>query len=51
MRPTQIALDGYGLVDASKGGFGSVLSMPKEGIDGTEDGLVRVHDRHGVWFE
>ena len=29
--PTQIALDWYGLGDASKGGFGSGLSMPEEG--------------------
>ena len=32
--PTQIELDRYGLVDSSKGGFGSVIRMPKEGIDG-----------------
>ena len=49
--PTQIELDQYGLGDSSKGGFGSGLSMPKEGGDGTEDGTGRVHDRHGVWCE
>ena len=51
MRPTQIYLDRYGLGDASKEGFGSGLSMPKEGGDATEDGPRRVHARNGVWCE
>ena len=51
MHPTQISLDRYGLGDVSKGGFGSGLSMPKEGGDGMEDGPGRVHARHGVWCE
>ena len=35
VRPTQIALDWYGLGDIYKGGFGSGISMPKEGSDVT----------------
>ena len=51
MHPTQIALTQYGLGDASKGGFGSGLYVPKEGSDGAEDGPGRVHARHGFWCE
>ena len=51
MLPTQIALARYGLVDASKGVFVIVISMPKEGSYGMEDGPGRVHARHGVWCE
>ena len=51
MRTTQIALAQYGLGDASKGGFGSGLSLPKKGGDGMEDGPVRLHARHDVWCE
>ena len=41
----------YGLGYASKGGFGSGLSMPKEGSYGMEDVPGRLHVRHGVWCE
>ena len=51
VRSTKIALDRYGLGDAYKGGFGSGLSMPKEGGDDTEDGPGRVHARYRVWCE
>ena len=51
VRPTQIALVCYILGDAYTGGFGSGLSMPKEGSDGMEDGPGRVHARHGIWIE
>ena len=51
MRPTQIALAPYGLRDAYKGGFGSVISMLKEGSDCMEDGPGRFHARHVVWCE
>ena len=34
VRPTQIARGRYGLGDVSKGGFGSGISIPKEGSDG-----------------
>ena len=47
VRPTQIAMDRYGLGDAYNGVLGSVISMPKEGIDGIEYGPVKVHARHG----
>ena len=46
--PDQIALARYGLGDAYKGGFGSGLSMTKEGSDVKEDRPGRVHARHGV---
>ena len=49
--PTQIALARYELWDASKGGLGIGLSMPEEVSDCMEDGPVRVHDRHGFWFD
>ena len=48
VRPTQLALDQYGLGDVSKGGFGSGIYMSKEGSDVMEDGLGKVHGRHGV---
>ena len=44
-------MDRYGLGGAFKRGFGSELSMPKEGSYGKEDGPGRVHTRHGVWCE
>ena len=49
--PTTISLDWYVLGDSSKGGFGSVLSMPKEGSDGMEYGSGRVHAIHGICCE
>ena len=51
LRSTKISLSQYGLRDSSKGGFGSVLSTPKERIYVTEDVPVRVHDIHGFWYE
>ena len=39
VRPTQIALNQYGLGDPSKGGLGSGLFTPKEVSDGMEDGI------------
>ena len=48
VNPTQIALARYGLGDASKGGFGIGLSMPKGESDGMEYGPGRVYARHGV---
>ena len=51
MRPDQIVLAQYALVDANKGGVGSVISMPKERGDGMEDGPGMVKARHGVWCE
>ena len=48
VRPTQLALDQYGLGDVSKGEFGSGIYMSKEGSDVMEDGLGKVHGRHGV---
>ena len=50
VRPTEIALARYGLGNASKRGFGSGLSMPKEEIYGMYDKPVRVHSRHVVWY-
>ena len=50
VQPNKIVLARYGLGDAYKGGFGSGLSMPKEGSDGMEDVPGRVHARHGVWY-
>ena len=51
LRPNQIALAQYGLVDASIGGVLSVLSMPMEGSNDMEYRPGNVHDRHGFWFE
>ena len=51
VRPTQIVMDQYGLLDASKGCFGSGISMPKKGSDGMDDSPVRVHARYGVLCE
>ena len=51
VRPTQIALSQYGLGDVSKGGVVSGLSMPKEGIDGMEDGPVMMHAIYGFLCE
>ena len=51
VRPTQISLARYGLVYASKEGFGSGLSIPNYGINVMEDDPDRVHARHGVWCE
>ena len=51
MRPNKILMNRYGLGDDSRGGFGSVLSMPNKGSDGMEDVPGRVHASHGVWCE
>ena len=42
MRPNKILMNRYGLGDDSRGGFVSVLSMPKKGSDGMEDVPGRV---------
>ena len=49
--PNQIAPARIGLVDVSKKGFGSGLSMPNGVSYGREDLHGRVHARNEVWCE
>ena len=49
MHPTQISMVRYGLIDASTGFFGSELFIPREVIDGMEDGPGWMNTRYDVW--
>ena len=51
VRPNQVAMSRYWLIDVYKGGFGSGLFMTKEISGGIKDGPGRVHARHGIWCE